>query len=88
MTKMGHELKSTVEMLKESQNQVTAMQHSIEQMENTENNLTNKLRICKEQLAGNEQMIRWLNSQVLMCSCVRFTTVWFKLRFQSLEMSC
>lgn len=53
------------ERLRESQDQVEAMNHSLQQVEVTEKSLTGKLRICKEQLAGNEQMIRWLNSQVI-----------------------
>lgn len=64
IARISAELSQAHQDLAESQQEVASMTDAAKKMQVTQSSLTGKLRTCKQQLEGNEQMIRWLNSQV------------------------
>jgi hypothetical protein len=61
--------------LHELRRKETVMNEEQTRMQSINEELRGKLEDSKQQLKGNEQMIRWLNAQVL--TAVRATTVFF-----------
>lgn len=68
---MTTEMNVALQELEGARQKIAELTEAAKQSQINESSLTGKLRTCKEQLEGNEQMIRWLNSQVRVHTCCR-----------------